>query len=1330
MNSRSRIIFYASMILLLALISAFSVIPARADDGAPPPAVPAAGSPAEATTASAPTILSQVPAGTNVVVVNNSRHKVSLASQEAAKIIAANDPIWCPTGVAPKSGLGGCTITQGSFNFVDVAHPGLLSLISGKTVNGTIWILSGSVSDVSSVTLAGLGSTLTHALTINGGWNGISGSTTMNPLTPSVFSVPLIINWSAPVTLNNVTISGATGIGLTVTTTGSILLNNVDAVGNTGGGAFLDNSGASPAQPVTLTGVNVFSENGGGGLSVRSKGAIKASNLVVDENGDIGAYLNNSAAAAQPVTLTGTNEFKYNDNTGLEIDSQGAIALNNITANNTGWTGVYITDNYGLPASPQNVTLTGYGIFNNNQRDGLVVYTYGTISLANITAQSNGQSGTEGYGAFLNNSGGSLSEFPNGNATLPKAVTISVTGSNPDTDLRYNYSGGLVVKSLGAISLTGLMANDTVNGNGVALENDYTGAVGGITIGGWGADSSYNQNGYGWLILSKGSITATSLWGGWNGSFGAYIDNTAGTAAAVVTLGTPGGIGFADNFGDGLDVFSNGAITLNNVNADGNGGNGAVLNNSIGTGAITIKNTAAFSPSFSKNGSDGLDVYSNGTITIMDTDAEKNGGSNFYAADQGDPINFPIADNIGYGVYIDNTGGAGSVIIGTSRANWCNSMSGNFQSGLEVRSNGSVTLSNMCNDNNGGYDSPTGYNDSVDDGYGALVDNSNALTPKPVTLKGTNGFDGNFDTGLSIYSQGVITVNNLYASDSPNALGAYLDNTVLGPTKPQNVTLTGYGTFQDNYSDGLDVLTYGVITTNNLDAENNGGYGAYLDNCYYDWSLTTPTCTSTAKSKGITMNGVNTFNGNSQDGLWATSLGPITARQVVANGNNVDGAYLDNSWDTAVGPITVTSDTPTDWNTFDGNSGNGLGAFSNFAITINNLDASGNTGMGAWLENDFGPATSPQNVTINGSASFYNNGDDGLDVYSYGIITTNNLDAETNGQNNFYNQTNSLPIDPLSGWGVYLDNCYFDWSAMDCTSTAAPKAITMNGTNTFNGNFQDGLWATSYGAITAKQLTANDNGGDGAYLDNQWDGAVSSTSTVTVTSASTIGWNSFGNNGYGYINAETSGDGLEVYSNRAVTLNNIQANGNSFSGAQVDTADHTNAYAANAQNVTFTGRNTFLNNGSDGLDVTADGNITINNLTANGNQDNGAYLENCLFDTGADACAGHGNITLTGTNTFNDNNNGDGLFTDSHGNIAMSKVFADNNGLHGVWGGADGTITVSCGSMTNNGSYGWDFWSSLTVTLKGVYANGNNGGFPHPNTLLGSGTLVTSLSCP
>jgi hypothetical protein len=176
----------------------------------------------------------------------------------------------------------------------------------------------------------------------------------------------------------------------------------------------------------------------------------------------------------------------------------------------------------------------------------------------------------------------------------------------------------------------------------------------------------------------------------------------------------------------------------------------------------------------------------------------------------------------------------------------------------------------------------------------------------------------------------------------------------------------------------------------------------------------------------------------------------------------------------------------------------------------------------------------------------------------------------------------------------------------------------------------------------------------------------------------------------------------------------------------VDTADHFGAYAS--QNVTLTGRNRFINNGHDGLIVVADGNITINNLTANGNHgDHGARLDNCN-DSGS-GCTDHGSITLTGINVFNDNS-GDGLFTRSHGNIVLNAVTADNNGVRGVYSKTDGTLLVSCGSMTRNGGYGWEFWSPLTITLKTVFAFGNNGGFPHPNTLLGSGTLVTSRACP
>ncbi len=188
MNSRVRVILVAMMIVLLALVSAISVIPARADDGAPPPPAAPSGPAAEVTTAAAPTVLSQVPAGTDVVVVNDRGHKVSLATQEAAKIVASGDPVWCPTGVVP--GAATCS-PSGNTSFQNLIN-WMAGQFTGKA--GTIWVESSydnTVGDPTSFsfTLDGTTPKLTvfapYALTINGGWNGTG--TGMNSLAPSVF---------------------------------------------------------------------------------------------------------------------------------------------------------------------------------------------------------------------------------------------------------------------------------------------------------------------------------------------------------------------------------------------------------------------------------------------------------------------------------------------------------------------------------------------------------------------------------------------------------------------------------------------------------------------------------------------------------------------------------------------------------------------------------------------------------------------------------------------------------------------------------------------------------------------------------------------------------------------------------------------------------------------------------------------------------------------------------------------------------------------------------------------------------------------------------------
>src|SRR5262249_52803518 len=132
-----------------------------------------------------------------------------------------------------------------------------------------------------------------------------------------------------------------------------------------GDGVDLDNtaSGAVSPQNVTLTGLNTFNTNHDGGLRISTFGSISASNLNANGNtAYFGVTLSNSTGTApKPVTISGTNVFSDNNLGGLNVNSLGAITVNNITA--------YI--------SPTFTTAGGYQVALSNAHPGGV----GTISL-------------------------------------------------------------------------------------------------------------------------------------------------------------------------------------------------------------------------------------------------------------------------------------------------------------------------------------------------------------------------------------------------------------------------------------------------------------------------------------------------------------------------------------------------------------------------------------------------------------------------------------------------------------------------------------------------------------------------------------------------------------------------------------------------------------------------------------------------------------------------------------------------------------------------------------------------------------------------------------
>src|SRR5688572_24476176 len=98
--------------LILALVaSAVSTGPALADEGTPPATdTPSTETPpTEETSPPVAEILAAVPEGTDVIVIDEEGETAPLATQEAAETIVHGDPLWCPAGVAPKPGLGGCS---------------------------------------------------------------------------------------------------------------------------------------------------------------------------------------------------------------------------------------------------------------------------------------------------------------------------------------------------------------------------------------------------------------------------------------------------------------------------------------------------------------------------------------------------------------------------------------------------------------------------------------------------------------------------------------------------------------------------------------------------------------------------------------------------------------------------------------------------------------------------------------------------------------------------------------------------------------------------------------------------------------------------------------------------------------------------------------------------------------------------------------------------------------------------------------------------------------------------------------------------------------------
>jgi hypothetical protein len=228
----------------------------------------------------------------------------------------------------------------------------------------------------------------------------------------------------------------------------------------------------------------------------------------------------------------------------------------------------------------------------------------------------------------------------------------------------------------------------------------------------------------------------------------------------------------------------------------------------------------------------GLEIFSTGKITVNKLEASNNldVGADLYNQD----ADVPAGVNITGWVYVDND-----------------------TQGLFVLSKGAITIANL-NINNGSAE------------YGVHLS-----TEGNVTVSGASQIYNCINWGLTIYTNGIVTLSNMTVSGN-GAGGVYINTKFGGTATPQKVILTGSNTFWDNGSDGLVITTYGTIAISNIDAYNNGGNGVYLDNCGARDNGNACDSSLLLAPKGITITGANFFESNGQDGLFAVSYGAIS----------------------------------------------------------------------------------------------------------------------------------------------------------------------------------------------------------------------------------------------------------------------------------------------------------------------------------------------------------------------------------------------------------------------------------------------------------------------
>jgi hypothetical protein len=497
--------------------------------------------------------------------------------------------------------------------------------------------------------------TWTGGKAYNNGWGGLVINGGGARLNNSAAATP------KPVTVRDADTGGNQGPGLNdglrILSDGAVTLTNIQSNSNlTGSGLYVDNSTGTAPVSILCTSLkmsNGFSSNPlGEGLHIVSRGSITLVRVVANGNG-LGNLLTNTAGTGN-VSISGTTSAPsgFSNNgigaDGMSITTNGMVTLTNVEATGNNLRGMDIS-------AGKTVTVNGYeNVFSGNTNlQGLYIVTPASVTLSNIIAQFN----TTASGVYVDNHLGA------GNVTVlcPRADLVCSFSSNGSNGLYVLTSGTITVNHIYASGNTnsGASLNGAGIGKGAVVSNSVF---------------RYNTAGsvHGLRIQVNGPITVTNITAEMNNVYGAQLDNRNTSPTPTAWPVTVTRSRFYGN-STGLQVLSEGTVTLNGITANGNTGMGADINNS----SVTFTNRLLVLSSAGRNffsdnsGSIGLFMQTSGAVTLAGITASHNGME---------------------GIHLT---GATTLLVSNTKTEF------NASSGLFAWISGSITLNGMLSFSNG-----------------------------------------------------------------------------------------------------------------------------------------------------------------------------------------------------------------------------------------------------------------------------------------------------------------------------------------------------------------------------------------------------------------------------------------------------------------------------------------------------------------------------------------------------------------------------------------------------------------------------------------------------